>query len=110
MLTNNNVNGNINTEVIRSEIVTFTDEEIEDALIGYATLVDDLAYKLMNVQNGESISSNFIPSNDACLDYGRLCPYYHVCHQIDKLDVPPANMEVDPWVAEGKVLDTFKEF
>lgn len=102
--------GRINTQVIRSEIVTFTDEEIEDALIGYASLVDDLAFKLKNVQEGDSIRANFIPSNDACLDYGRLCEYYHICHQIDKLDAPPANMEIDPWVTDGTVLKTFEGF
>lgn len=101
--------GLITTEIKRSEIVTFTPEEIEDTLIGYSVLTDDIRYKVQAVQSGEPIRAHFYDVSDFCLSFGRVCPYKSICHQIDFIDEPPANMVIDPWVAKGTVLDTFKE-
>ena len=99
--------GDIFTDVRRSEIVMFTPEEIEDTLIGYASLTDDIAYKLNQVKEGGEIRANFFNSADFCLSFGRVCPYHAICHQIDDIDEPPANMTLDPWLAEGTVLEAF---
>ena len=100
--------GAINTEVLRSEIVNFSEEEINDTLQSYATLTDDIAYHIeRSKENG--IAPEFYSNSDSCFSYNRLCPYYSFCHEIDSLSEPPGNYDLDPWLAEGKVLDSFKE-
>ena len=100
--------GKITTEVKRSEIVSFTSAEIEDTLIGYSVLTDDIRYKVQAVQAGEPIRANFYGVSDFCLSFGRVCPYHSICHEIDFVEEPPANMKIDPWLKAGTVLDTFK--
>ena len=102
--------GNITTEVKRSEIVSFTPEEIEDTLIGYSVLTDDIKFKVQSViEGGEPIRAHFYDTSDFCLSFGRVCPFKTICHQIDHIEEPPANMEIDPWVKKGTVINTFLE-
>ena len=102
--------GKITTEVKRSEIVSFTPEEIEDTLIGYSVLTDDIKFKVQAVVKGnEPIRAHFYDVSDFCLSFGRVCPYKSICHQIDSIEEPPANMSIDPWLEKGTVLDTFLE-
>ena len=102
--------GRINTEVVRSPIVSYSETEIEDTLMSYADLTDEIGWKIDLVQNqGFSIQKEFRSQNENCFNYNRLCPYHSFCSEIDKMTEPPANFELDPWVKEGTVLKSFKE-
>ncbi len=101
--------GKINTEAVRSELVTFSDGEIEDTLVSYASVTDDIAYKLEALEAEEPISQHFYNNSDFCYSYGRVCPFKPICHQIDKLSNPPADMTIDPWLKEGIIKDAFKD-
>jgi len=101
--------GKINTEVVRSEIVSFSKAELDDTLISYASLTDDIAYKLEAIEAGEEIRQHFSNTSDFCYSYGRICPFKSICHEIDSIDQPPANMEIDDWLAQGIIKKAFKE-
>ena len=100
--------GGYNTRAVRSSIVSFTDEEIQDTLMSYAGIVDDIAGKLKYV-NEEPFSSLFPANYGHCDAFNRRCEYSDICIQAGHIEEPPANLEIDPWLAEGTVLDLFKE-
>lgn len=101
--------GKINTEVVRSELVNFSKGELEDTLISYASLTDDIAYKLEAVESGDQIRQHFSNTSDFCYSYGRVCPFRAICHQIDSIKNPPANMTIDNWVEKGIIKKAFKD-
>jgi len=97
-----------NTDAIRSDIVSFTDEEIQDCLLSYAGVADDIASKLDHLGK-EPLASLFPANYDRCDDYNKQCEYCPGCVDIDRQAEPPANLELDPWLERGTVLNLFKE-
>lgn len=96
------------TRVVRSTIVSFTNEEIEDTLLSYAGVTDDIAGKIPFL--GKEPLASLFPGNYAnCDAFNRRCEYAAVCAGVDRISEPPANLEIDPWLAEKTVLNLFKE-
>jgi hypothetical protein len=100
--------GGYSIKVRRSPPVMFTEDQLTDVLVSYAGIVDDIQSKLSYLKD-DSTASLFPANFGNCNAYNRVCPYYDFCANIDRIEVPPANLEVDPWLASGKVLDSFKE-
>lgn len=100
--------GGFSLRTQRSDIVSFSDAEIDDCLLSYAGVVDDIASKLRYV-NEEPLRSLFPANYGHCDAYNRLCEDKDVCPYIDSQEEPPANLELDPWLEAGTVLDSFKE-
>jgi hypothetical protein len=97
-------------KVQRAPVSSFTADEIIDVMLSYAALTSDLAYKINSVLlDGDSISSQFYCNKDRCFDYFKPCPYLNFCHEIDQMDLPPANFEIDEWLADGTVIEPFKK-
>lgn len=94
----------------RSEVTLNLPNKLKDTLVSYTALVEDIKDRLGAVkEDGVPLQAAFPANFDACLNYGRLCDYHSFCHDIDTTYVPPGNFEIDPWVAKGTVLDSFKE-
>lgn len=93
----------------RSAVTRTPDAKIEDCIINYTALVDNIRDSLYAVSQGESLQSAFPGNNGNCQAYGRLCAYHSFCHEIDTLKEPPGNMKIDDWLAKGTVLNSFKE-
>ena len=100
--------GKINTDIQRSEIVMFSKPELDDVLKSYASLTDDIAFKLEAVAAGDNITTHFSATSDFCYSYGRVCPYKPFCHEIDTIEEPPANFKIDPWLKKGIIKEAFK--
>ena len=102
--------GRVNTEVIRSAIVSYSETDIEDTLLSYADLTSEIASALLDIEAGNAtIQERFRSQNENCFNYNRLCPYHSFCSEIDSMEEPPANFELDPWISSKIVLDSFKE-
>lgn len=100
--------GGYNIKIRRSPPVMFTEDQLNDTMMSYAGLVDDIKGKIPYVGT-EPMASLFPANYGHCDAYNRVCEYMDVCPIIDKQDEPPANLEIDPWLAAGTVLDSFKE-
>lgn len=100
--------GGYNIKIRRSPSVSFTDLQIQDVLMSYAGLVDDIKGKVPYVDK-EPYASLFPANYGHCQAYNRNCEYIDICPFVDTQDEPPANLEIDPWLAAGTVLDSFKE-
>lgn len=100
--------GGYNIKIRRSPSVTFTEAEIDDVLMSYAGIVDDIMGKVPYV--GQEPYRSLFPGNYGhCDAFNRRCEYSQICPFIDTQDEPPADLEIDPWLAAGTVLDSFKE-
>lgn len=94
----------------RSTLVSFLDGQIEDIKNSYASYIDDMAYKLASVEKaGEAPSLSFPGCGGHCLAYNKICEYYPYCHKVDKSPTMPHNYTLDPWIADGTVLDQFRK-
>lgn len=94
----------------RSAVTRTSDAKIQDCIISYTALVDNIANALYDyTEFGTPLQVAFPCNMGNCQAYNRLCDYHSFCHEIDTLEEPPANMEIDPWLAQGTVLDGFKE-
>lgn len=100
--------GGFSCRVGRSDVISFTDAEIEDTLISYAGLTDDIAGKLQATET-EPLASLFPANYGNCDAYNRICEYHSICPMIDRQEEPPADLELDSWLADGIVLNSFKE-
>ena len=100
--------GGYNIQMRRSPPVSFTEDQLNDTLLSYAGIVDDIEGKLQYVGT-EPLASLFPANYSNCNSYGRICEYFDMCPLVDRQDEPPANLEVDPWLAEGTVLKSFKK-
>jgi len=102
--------GGYSKDAIRSQISTFTQQQIDDTLMSYAVQTSDMAYKLQAViEDGEAPSAHFFQCNEHCLAFNRPCEYFPICHEVDTTTLPPSQFEVDEWLAKGTVLNAFKD-
>lgn len=98
------------TQCRRSDVSTFTSEEIDDCLNSYASITSDIAYKLQcTLEDKEPVGIHFPCHYSGCLAYNRECEYKAICTEVNNMTVPPSNFEVDSWLEKGTVLDGFKD-
>lgn len=101
--------GEYYSDAMRSETNTFSEKLLDDTKNSYASFIDEMAYKIEEVEVAkEPISINFPKCNATCLAYNRPCEFYNICHKIDDIDGIPANFVEDPWVKDGTVLNQFR--
>lgn len=101
--------GGYSHEFGRSEVTRPAVQVMEDCRNSFASYTSSIKWALDGVAEGDPISVNFPRNFGNCVSFGKKCPFIPICHRIDNMDMPPEGMEIDSWLEERVVLDSFKE-
>jgi hypothetical protein len=98
----------VKVECLRSDLICPSPDLIQDTLESYADLTDMIKGSLTLTKEGATIRQAFPRNCQSCYNYYRECSYWSACSSIDDVLEPINGTELDPWLKEGKVLNTYK--
>lgn len=89
----------------RSDLVMPTADRIKDVKIYYTDLTDRIASAIIAYESGTPEEICFPANISNCINYNRLCDHSAHCHQ--RPTNTPGGFELDPWLKDRTVLNTF---
>lgn len=100
----------INHTFGRSEVVKPAKAILEDTRNSFASITTSIKYAIDGHEKyNEPLSVSFPCNRGACHAYNKTCPFLGFCHMIDHDIKVKEGFELDPWLKERKVLDTYSE-